>query len=203
MKEKKYNMAFIGGGLLRKESLEVAKLYLEIGDWGLVRSHALEDNVLQSKRLSSAKRVISEVVSRLSVLDQNELTIFVSSNTQDQGYLLWIAICRCYDFVAEFAVEVLHDRHVSLRMDISQQDFAAFINKKAEWHPEIDNLTDSSKNKVRQIIFRILREADLLGKDHNIQPVILSQTLREAVLVRKPGESNYFPMLDTQNAELA
>lgn len=58
-------MSFIGGYLLRKESLDVAKVYLELHDWNLVREKVLSENLLQSKRISSAKRFVAEIISRL------------------------------------------------------------------------------------------------------------------------------------------
>jgi hypothetical protein len=55
-----YNMSFTAGGLFLRESVEIAKLYLEIQDWKLVRVRALQQNVIQSRTESSAVRVIRE-----------------------------------------------------------------------------------------------------------------------------------------------
>lgn len=189
-----YSMAFIGGNLLRRESLDVANLYLQLQDWDQVKEKVIADNVLQSKRVSSAKRFTSEIISRLSVLDQAQLEFFVEASIQEQAYTLWLAICRRYDFVAEFAVELLHERYASLRGELSQEDFEAFLNKKAEWHPEIDKLTDSSRNKVRQILFRILKQAEILDKDNQIIPVIISAALTKALSIDN-NELFFFPVI--------
>lgn len=193
-------MAFIGGSLLRKESLDVAKIYLEQPDWSVVRDKVLSENLLQSKRLSSAKRFVAEIISRLSVLDAAELDRLVVSGIQEQGYILWLAICRRYQFVAEFATELLHERYVSLRNELTQEDFESFMNKKAEWHPEIDKLTDNSRNKVRQILFRTLKDADLLSKDNQIQAAMFSPSLREAISRRDARELLYFPVFENETA---
>lgn len=189
-----YSMAFIGGSLLRQESLDVANLYLQLHDWDLVKEKVIADNVLQSKRVSSAKRFTKEIISRLSVLDREQLEFFVEASIQEQAYTLWLAICRRYDFVAEFAVELLHERYVSLRGEVSQEDFEAFLHMKAEWHPEIDKLTETSRNKVRQIIFRILKQAELLDKDNQIISVILSGAMKEALSINE-SELLFFPVI--------
>lgn len=189
-----YSMAFIGGSLLRQESLDVANLYLQLQDWDLVKEKVIADNILQSKRVSSAKRFTTEIISRLSVLDSEQLEFFVGASIQEQAHTLWLAICRRYDFIAEFAVELLHEHYVYLRGEVSQEDFEAFINKKSEWHPEIDKLTDSSRNKVRQIIFRILKQAEILDKNNQIISVILSGSMREALSINE-SELLFFPVI--------
>ena len=49
-----------------------------------------------------------------------------------------------------------------------------FFNQKAEWHDELDRIAHATQVKVRQIIFKMMREAGLLTEDHIINPVVLS-----------------------------
>ena len=55
MNNVQYNMSFTTGGLFLHESTEVAEIYLQDPDWEIVRQKALEENVLQFRKLSSAK----------------------------------------------------------------------------------------------------------------------------------------------------
>jgi hypothetical protein len=70
-----YNMSFTAGGLFIRESVELAELYLILGDWNIVRSKALADNLIQSRTSSSAIRVCREICQRLEGLHVAELKI--------------------------------------------------------------------------------------------------------------------------------
>ncbi len=52
-------------------------------------------------------RKCREIVSRLQTLNDEELRFLVGADNREQGYMLWIAACRRYTFIGEFAVEVL------------------------------------------------------------------------------------------------
>lgn len=56
-KQYTYSMAFTTGGLFLAESVKVAELYLAHGDEGVVREAVHTDNLLQSRTMSSLKRI--------------------------------------------------------------------------------------------------------------------------------------------------
>ena len=119
-------MSFTTGGLSLQESVKLAAVYLEHGDWDVVRDKVLAANLLQTRTLSSAKRVCRELVSRLATLDRSELDFLVAANSRDQGYLLWAAVCRCYSFIADFAVEVVREHYITMNCELRYEDFDTF-----------------------------------------------------------------------------
>ncbi|MFO3149634.1 DUF1819 family protein, partial [Legionella pneumophila serogroup 1] len=184
----------IGGGLLHRESVKLAELYLGLGDWDAVRERVKVENILQTRTLNTLKRISCEIVSRLQALNQVELELFVGSSSQEQAYLLWLAICRRYRFIAEFAVEVLRERYITLKADLTYEDFNTFLNRKSEWHSELDEVAPSTKYKLRQILFKILREAGLLTTKNIINGALLSPRLLDFLYRRNPREVLYFPL---------
>ena len=112
MDNNKYRMSFTTGGLFHRESVKLAALYLDVGDWNSVRDKVIAENLLQTRTLNTLRRVCREVVSRLRTLTRGELECLVESSQQEQGYLLWLAVCRRYRFIADFAVEVLRERYM-------------------------------------------------------------------------------------------
>ncbi|MCC6613393.1 MAG: DUF1819 family protein [Anaerolineae bacterium] len=52
---------------------------------------------------------------------------------------------------------------------MKQADFDAFYGSKRIIHEELDETPDSTRLKVRQILFRMLREVGLPSRDHNIR----------------------------------
>lgn len=174
-------MSFTAGALLQSESVTIAKLYLELGSWNEVKDKAIANNVLQSRAVSTLKRISYEVISRLSTLTREELILLVNSSHKDQAYLIWMAVCRHHKFIADFATEVLRERFITFKPDLQYSDFDVFFNRKCDWHSELDGLSISTKKKLRQVLFKMLREADFLDGKNNIQATILSPRLLEVI----------------------
>ena len=181
MDSQKYNMSFTAGALLQSESVTIAKLYLELGSWNEVKDKAIANNVLQSRAVSTLKRISYEVISRLSTLTSEELILLVNSSHKDQAYLIWMAVCRHHKFIADFAIEVLRERFITFKPDLQYSDFDVFFNRKCDWHSELDGLSISTKKKLRQVLFKMLREADFLDGKNNIQATILSPRLLDVI----------------------
>lgn len=194
----RYNMSFTAGSLFHRESVELAALYLDLGDWNSVRDKVLAENLLQTRTLNTLKRVCHEVISRLRTLSPEELEFLVERSHQDQAYLLWIAICRRYRFIADFAVEVLRERYISLKADLTYDDFDSFFNRKSEWHLELDEITPTTRGKLRQVLFKMLREADLLATNNMISAAMLSPRLLELIRQGNHRDVLYFPVFESE-----
>ncbi|MGX7950690.1 DUF1819 family protein [Oleidesulfovibrio alaskensis] len=197
MSSNKYCMSFTTGGLFIRESLDLARMYLSFRDWDSVRDKAIEDNWLQVRTLSSRKRLFREISARLKTFSNAEIEFFIDSNPQDQAYLLWVAVCRRYTFIADFSVEVLRERYITLKSDLTYEDFDYFFNRKSEWHLELDEITSSTRNKLRQVLFKMLREADLLTANNMIHAAMLSPRLLELILQGSRSEVLYFPIFES------
>jgi hypothetical protein len=196
MKNKRYSMSFTTGSLFYKESLTLVVLYIEINDWKMVREKVVSKNLLQARTLNTSKRICREIISRLKTLSASELDLLVNSNSQDQRYILWMAICRRYEFIADFAVEVLRERYISLKTELHQEDYEAFFNRKSEWHPELDEIRPATKQKLRQVLFKILKEVDLLTSNNTINAAMLSPQLSEVISFGNHQDIQFFPVFD-------
>ncbi len=203
MKNKRYSMSFTTGSLFHRESVKLAVLFLEFNNWNIVRDKVLSNNILQARTLNTSKRVCREIISRLKTLDLRELDLLVHGNAQEQGYLLWIAVCRRYKFIADFAVEVLRERYISLKTDLHYEDFDSFFNKKSEWHPELDEIRPATRNKLRQVLFKILREVDLLTANNTINAAMLSPHLLEVISYGNRRDVMFFPAFESHLMEVA
>ena len=191
---KKYSMSFTTGSLFRQESLKIAGLFLDFRDWNVVRRKVLSENLLQTRTLNTLKRVYREISSRLKTLGEEELTLMLKGTPQDQSQLLWLAVCRRYEFIADFAKEVLRERFIAFKAVLQYEDFDAFFNQKAEWHDELDRIAHATQVKVRQIIFKMMREAGLLTDSHIINPVVLSAQFLQAIPRQQRQDLLIFPV---------
>ena len=198
MKYGRYHMSFTTGGLFHYESVEVARLYLDLRDWKNVQDRITVDNILQARTLNTINRVCREVISRMKTLSLDEMEFLVEAGHQEQAYLLWVAACRQYQFIADFAVEVLRERYITLKNDLTHEHFDSFFNRKSEWHAELDKITPATQSKLRQVLFKILREADLLTTHNVIQAALLSPRLLELVIQGNPGDVLFFPVFESE-----
>jgi hypothetical protein len=202
MKTEKYNMSFTTGGLFHQESVKIAALYSEIGDWSKVRQEVMVKNMLQVRTVSSSKRICREICFRLNTLQPGELQLLINGSTQDQRSLLWLAVCRHYRFIREFATEVLRERVLTLRRDLNNEDYDSFFNAKAHWHHELEKITQATHKKLRQVLFRILRETDLVAVDNTINTAMLTPRLVSVIGTHDYQDLSVFPVADSELKEL-
>lgn len=170
-------MSFTTGSLFHQESVQLAALFLDIGNWEKVREQVVTGNLLQSRTLNTLKRTTTEIISRLKTLSNEELSLLVSSIPQQQAYILWLAVCRRYRFIQEFATEILRERYLTLKKDLPLEEFDDFFNRKSDWHQNLNAIKPATHSKLRQTLYKMLKEAGLLTQDLQIQSAILSPAI--------------------------
>lgn len=193
-----YKLSFTAGSLLTAESVVLATLYLEEKDWERVKSRALVENHLQTRTQSSAKRTIREVCYRLSVLTDDELHLLIEGSPQERSCIVWVAICRYYRLIAEFTVEVVREKFLSMITNLEEEDFDFFFNKKAEWHDELDELKPVTRDKIKQVVFRMLREAGIISPEHKIVPALITPHFVDVISGKNRQDLLFFPIYEHQ-----
>ena len=188
-----YRMSFTIGGLFLNESVAAAVAQERLGDWGLTQQAIESGEAVGFRKASSMHRAAREVVTRLRHLSITELALLRQGTREEQTALLWLAVCRTYRLVGEFAVEELQERFMALRPELTPEEFGQFIEAKGEWHPELARLKPSTRHKLQQVLFRILREAGLLSRQGQIQRMPLSPRMLAAVRKCNPEELSFFP----------
>ena len=162
------------------ESRVVAEQYKCLKDWQLVRDEVLANNLLQARTESTSKTVYSEVSKRLKNLSDEELALMIESDS-DLKHLVWLAICRQYLFTYLFATEVLAERFSKSQFQLYPEDYDAFFNTKAEWHSNLDQITQQSRYKAQQIMFKMLVECGLVDESKVMIHQQISLKLKELI----------------------
>ena len=70
-------------------------------------------------------------------------------------------------------------------------DYEKFVNSKLPLHPEFDELSKKTYAKVRQIVFKMTREAGFLDKKGSIIPLVMDAELMNFIPER---DLVFFPM---------
>ena len=195
-------MSFTTGGLFHQEAVKIAAIYSATDDWGKVRHEVMEKNILQARTISSSKRIYREISVRLRTLHPGELELLIDGSSQEQAYLLWLAVCRHYRFIRDFAVEVIRERFLTERRDLNNEDYDSFFNAKAHWHQELEKITPATHKKLRQVLFRILREADIVAADNTINRAMLTFRLVNVIGVHAQQDLSVFPVAESELKEL-
>lgn len=191
--ETDYRLSFSTGGLFARESVELAELYEAVGDWSEVKKLAAQRGVGQFQAASSTTRTVRELVTRLSALCDEERSLLLLGSSAEQSALLWLGLCRTYTFIREFAIEVLGERLASYRTSLSYDHFDAFVASKAQWNDALSDLSDSTRKKLRQVLFRYMREAGVLADGDRIAAYLLPQSVKALLMSNDPNELRFFP----------
>lgn len=189
----RYKLSFTSGGLLVREAEILAPLYLQNRDWPAVRNAALEKNVLQTRAATSNQRVLREVLQRLAVLTDIELEFLVEASPTERRQLMWVAACRRYELLGDFAEEVVRERFLLMNPWLHADDFNRFIAGKTLWHPELEELKDSTRTKLRRNAFLMLHQAELLSEQGDIISVMLSERIIELFYAREHSDLRFLP----------
>ena len=181
-----YTLSFTVGGLFLFEGIALARLRAAGFDWAEIRKTAPDDMFVAKGGSSSVRRIRNEVIGRLATLALEETIHLASAGMTDARALMWVAACRKYRILAEFAREVLDERLRTFQPEIRVTDFDALLDAKGVHAEEIARLTPSTRARLRSGAFRMLREAELIDAENRVSPPRLSGALRD-LLASDPG----------------
>lgn len=191
-----YKMSFATGGLLLNESVAVARMHGPSEAWDVTLRRAVDEGVATLPKIASRRRTLREIVNRISTLDRDELDYLVEgANRPDQQALLWLATCRAYRFVREFATEVIHERFLSFQLDLPLETFDILFAAKAEWDEGLAGISPMTRTKLRQVLFRMMREASVISEENRILSTYVSPRLKAMLTEKSPWELVLFPGL--------
>ena len=191
--QKNYSLGFTTGAALLNESVIIAQLYDKFKDWKIVRNEAIGNNVFQARTQSTSKKTYREVAKRLGKLRDSEIELLAQDDENQVRAIIWLAVCREYRLIQEFATEVIIPLFNAAQFQLSHEDYDAFFNQKAEWHQNLDGASDNTRYKARQVIFLILKDCGLVGVDHEIQNLLLDDQVKRLIIEGDPEDLGIYP----------
>ncbi|QEG43435.1 DUF1819 family protein [Roseimaritima ulvae] len=195
MVETRYVLSFSAGGLLYHESIVVAEAYASArGDWDRAIDDIKGGNLLQSRTVSTTKRKLSEMRKRLQLLTDREMSLLATGSRLDQKLLLWLACCLRYQVLGDFARDVLRGKYLQMDLFIGPADVERFLEAKAVWHDELENLAASTRTKLQTVMMRMLRESEMVTDDGVVLPPMMSPELQSAISNDSRDHFQFFPV---------
>jgi len=189
---KKYNMSFTAASLMMNEMQITAELYLQYKDWSKVRELVFSKRLLKTRTEATAVRYLREARLRIDELSPEQTTLIASGSTQDQRRIIWWSICKRYEFIKDFAMHVILPKFSSMDYAITHVDYIQFFDERAEADTSLKKLTESTLKKQEQVLFRMMREAEIVDSDSRIIPISLSKTAINALMPDRPESFRVF-----------
>lgn len=160
---KDYKFSLTAGALLLDEMILVNQWLLD----NEVSIDKFQLEVLGKDRLKTSKREFAEIKIRINSLSEVE-RLFLSETTMENKKLICYLSCiRSYRIFREFIDEILIDKLSIFDFNVTDYDYQKFFNDKADQNAKIEQLAQSTKDKVKQVTFRILTQAGLLDDQKN------------------------------------
>ena len=158
-----YNLTFTAGALLMNETCAVAEVYLETGrNWTTTKDRTFKENLMEKEKLSTNKRFFSLVKQRIEALNESELELLVYGSNSVKRLILLLAICKAHTFIFDFIFINVRECFFNMHEKVTHANFNEFFNEKKYIHPELESITDLTVSKVRQVVFRILEQSELI-----------------------------------------
>ena len=197
MKDKeRYIFSFTSGTLMPAEMLLLASEFIRVKKWDEVQRKCAKGALLTFRTQVTCRKYGALLISRLKEFSLVELDYFVKADPDEAKMLCWVAICRRYIFIRDFMAEVVRERYLCGMKEITYSDYASFFNDKAQFHPEMESLSDQTQGKIRQMVFKMMTEAGIIENKTLIVPTVMPPKLLEIL----PCEDYLcFPMFVREN----
>jgi len=171
----KYRLSFTAGSLMLNETIKVAAIYLDVKDWDKTRQKAITENIIQKNTKATAKRQLQEIVRRLINLSDDSINALATADISFAKHLTYFAVIKTYAFIFDFVNEFILTKLTRFDTVVLDSDYDRFIIEKSDLHPELELISDTTKAKIKQVLFRILAESDIIDSPKSriiLQPYI-------------------------------
>ncbi|MDP5047361.1 MAG: DUF1819 family protein [Saprospiraceae bacterium] len=190
----KYSFSFTGASALITETLIIAEEYKNLQDWKEVKNSLMEHNSLNKIKQSTFKREFSEIKKRLSSLSEEQLYLLINGSYDDSKAMILLSLIKVYTFLNDFIVEVLRNKYLQFDTNISENDYFKFVHSKSISHNELNEITEVTAKKVKQVIFKLLEQVGLVTQTKNgiILKPILSHAAVDVIVNENPIQLSAF-----------
>ncbi|MBC6992231.1 DUF1819 family protein [Hymenobacter sp. BT491] len=199
MTEKKYRLSFTAASLRLPEMSKLAKLYLDDE-----ASSVNKEQVIRGRNTPTTEREFREIKHRIDTLTTKQITILAHSDVIGQKHIALLAMCKLYGFLRDFIIEVLREKAIAFDYQITEGEYATFFKRKCETHPELEDLTDTTAKKIKQVTYKILEQTGLIDNvaSKKINTQILDHTVISAVAEEDPEWLKVFLLTDYELVNL-
>ncbi len=152
-----YTTAFTAGPLMPDKTAMIVEEVRQGTPLDEVDWEVLDINSWQGRR-----RKMAEIKRRLKNANRSVWEDLPDLSTREKSLTLYYCCLKTYRLLFDFHMDVVLPAWRSSDRTIESYDVRRFLEQRAERHPEVDDWSESSWSKVRQVVLQMLRESGLL-----------------------------------------
>ena len=187
------------GGLTREQFLFyemriVASLIQQEKSRDEIYSEIFSDNLFQFPTERMIKTITNACFRRIDALDSPELVSYLANASAEVAKQINLYAIMCENsIVYDFMTEVIGEKYRSQQLDFSAKDLNVFFMELAEKVPAVNDWSESTIKKLKQVLVKFLVECEYLEntKSEQLQPVYLYPELEESI--RAKNDMNALP----------
>ena len=195
--QSKYILSFTAASLRLNEMIKVAKAAYDNNttDLNVVKESGV---VFSSVKTRTSDREFREIRKRLEKLTPEQINILINGDLISQKQIAFLAVCKRYGFIRDFTIEVIRNKVLVFDYQLHESDYNSFINSKVLLYPELEEFSESTRKKAKQVMFRIMEQAGIINNavEKTIQPQILQQGVINAIVKEDSAWLRIFMMSD-------
>ncbi|MBP7221717.1 MAG: DUF1819 family protein [Sedimentibacter sp.] len=176
----KYSSGLVSESFWFIEFKKIIKLKYDGKSWDDIRDLCLNDNLLGISKEYRAKRIYGYLKSRVDVLDEGLINIFINADLTTQKVINIIAIAKKNKLFFEFLYELYREKALLGDIELTDSDISIFFKNKQEQDEDISKWTDATLKRLSSTYMNFLKDAGLLTVIDNqkrITPPILDISL--------------------------
>lgn len=184
-----YSADISAGSLLLKESRQIARLLLAKADEGAWYQALVVDNVLQKKSPASARRMARLIRKRLELMGPALWRLVAEGGNETAAQALLAAAVKHSRILADFMTKVVADHLRTFKPQLTLVDWKRFLEDCAHRDPAVAEWSESTRQKIGQVVIRILAEAGYLDTTRamHLRPVHLVPEVRRYLIENNEG----------------
>ncbi|MCU4173931.1 BrxA family protein [Carboxylicivirga sp. N1Y90] len=177
----KYQTGYSTRSLMIKEFDAIISSVNDIGEF-IAGREKVDINIIPVNSENSKKKVLAEVLKRVrNVGNKIFWNLFLNANPEDKSLILFYAICKSYQLIPDFVLDVVLNKWYNMDYELSSYDFKNFIYKLSDTHPELEGMSDKNLSNISGATLKVLREVGMLKKNTLVQVEYDQQILKEIV----------------------
>lgn len=153
-----------------------------------IKKEVIDNNILQVPSTSRAGNFCSEILKRLSYLDNYLLEQFDETDLLTARAILLYTLLRKDQLFFEWVKEIIFDKFLIMERTISKQETDYFFELKSEQSDTVKNWTMQTKRRLRDAYHQVLKDAGMLVEmedSYYLQPLIVNQQVRNYLIKYK------------------
>lgn len=193
-----YKLSFTSASLLINDSIKVAEIFNEVKDWEKTKETILKQNTLQRKKEGTVIRELQELRHRISSLTSKQLELLLNSDIETQRLIMFLGVCKYYQYIKEFTIEVLRNKILLFDNQIYESDYEKFFAQKSSLSAKLSSISKTTNEKIKRVLFTILWQAGIINnvKEKIIQQPFMTVRLISAVIQDNPNNLRIFLLSD-------